>query len=212
MSSNGKRQIDSVEVRALFKRAKPSSMDSGARSGVEGGRCLCGLRVLILENAGIGNGRAKLLANVASSLGAKSGTKLKDIGGGAGDPLVVVVVHSFSQDKLRERLSELNLETNSLTIVSDIWISTCKEQHAKVPFEGYQRNIGPERVAEGPIQQALLQQMPSSMQPPQCVRLGDVEVDAIGFGTMNLGTFSFSVVKRNTVDRSFILTLLRNYS
>jgi hypothetical protein len=134
------------------------------------------------------------LANVASSLGAKSGTKLKDIGGGGGDPLVIVFVPSFSQDKLRERLSELGLETNSLTIVSDIWISTCKEQNARVPFEGYQRNIGPESVAEGPIQQALLQQMPSSMQPPQCVRLGDVEVNAIGFGTMNLGTVSFPAV------------------
>jgi hypothetical protein len=40
MPSDGKRLIDSVEVRALFKRAKPSDSGSGALVGGEVGGCL----------------------------------------------------------------------------------------------------------------------------------------------------------------------------
>lgn len=202
------------DVRAVFcKKRKP---DADARrggadeletsAGAEGaGRPpLEGLRVLVVAAGGVSSQRAALLASIARGLGARACAVIPGGGsaavaelapgagyGGAG--LIIV----GDVDKLPGRLAEIGLqeERAEMIIVKDAWLSACAEKKVRVDWKDFLhiscsaaspsscRGGDGARAASAPCRE-----IPVAL-PANRVRLGDVEVDAFGFGTMNLGAF-----------------------
>jgi len=136
-----------------------------------------------------------LLANIARGLGASACAAVP--GGAAGavaevtavaaaGELTVVAAPNFDAAMLRGRLAGLGLAAGQ-TIVRDAWVSACAEQKELVGIADYLHSAGVDATEGQKAAAPRPADMPAAAPGRHRVRLGDVEVDAFGFGTMSLG-------------------------
>eukprot|EP00959_Pyramimonas_sp_CCMP1952_P362023 7581885-Pyramimonas_sp.AAC.1 len=96
---------------------------------------LDGLRVFIVSGGGISEKRGKLLAGIATRLGALASTQFAELSLGIGS-LIVVASPDITPEKLRTRLVGIDADPE-LTIVGDAWISTCSQEKRLVSLQGH---------------------------------------------------------------------------
>jgi hypothetical protein len=211
MSGEGKRKgsLGSDEVRVLFckksKSAAGATPGGADATGTSAATPLEGLRVLVVAAGGISSQRAGLLARIAGGLGARACAALPGGGsaavaelaraGGGGAGLTIVVAPNVDSSTLAGRLAGLGLAAAGAQtiVVKDAWLSACAEKKGRVDWKDFihiscaaastSSSGGGDRspVAAAPCRE--LTDAPTAHR----VRIGDVEVDAFGFGTMNLG-------------------------
>ena len=143
-----------------------------------------------------------MLASIARGLGASACVALPGgaagavaevtVGAAAGE-LKVLAAPDLTAGTLGGRLADLGLTAGAQTIVRDAWLSACAEHKELVEVADYLHSAGGDRSQEAAAscdrsQEAARQaDVPAAVPGRHRVRLGDVEVDAFGFGTMNLG-------------------------